>query len=137
MRSYWAAAKQIRSYQLSGENIEEEISEVYDAFNLRAILIMRACVKEAFTLSQPFKYRNSDGKDEPVRARKVLSDELLGFTFIQELFQTLVSNFFIYLKRDVEGFFSEPDEWDMKDEGGDEAYEKIGSFSLRKTIYGH
>lgn len=124
VRYYWSTAKTFRQRQSeAGDNIDDDETEVYDAFNLRTVLLLRACFKEAFNLSQPFKYRNSDRKDDPPRGRKVLKDEILTNDFVKELFETLVSKFFIYIQSDVEEWFNEPEEWDIRSEGDEEAYE--------------
>lgn len=125
VRYYWSTARSFRLRQSeAGDSIEDDETEVYDAFNLRAVLLLRACFKEAFNLSQPFKYRNSDRKDDPPRGRKVLTEQILTNDFVKELFETLVSKFFIYIQSDIEEWFNEPEEWDMKLEGDEDAYER-------------
>ena len=125
VRYYWITAKQFRQRQSeAGDDLDDDETEVYDAFNLRVVLILRACFKEAFNLSQPFKYRNSDRKEDPASARKVLTNDVLVPDFVRDLFETIVSNFFIYIQSDIEEWFSEPEEWDMKLEGDEDAYER-------------
>lgn len=125
VRYYWSTARQFRQRQLfAGDEIDDDETDVLDAFSLRAILLLRACFKEAFNLMQPLKYRNSDRKQEPAEARKVFTDNLLTHAFVQDLFQSIVSNFFIYVQSDIEEWVSEPEEWDMKLEGDEDAYER-------------
>lgn len=125
VRVYWATAKEFRQRQLSSTgDIDDDEVDVYDSFNLRAVLLLRSCFKEAFNLSQSFKYRNSEGKDDPPNARKVLLDEVLTKDFVKETFEILISKFFLYVQSDIEEWISEPEEWDMKEEGEGEAFEK-------------
>lgn len=125
VRFYWTTAVEFRQRQLdSTTEVDDDETAVYNSFNLRAILLLRACFREAFNLGQHFRYRNEQGKDEPQKARSLLNSELLTTDFVNALFQAVVSKFFYYIRSDIEEWVTEPEEWDMKEEGDEEAYDQ-------------
>lgn len=125
VHTYWKSAVTLRQRQLTTpDEVSEELFAVYEAFNLRALLILTSLFKSVHTPSQQFKYKNNEGKDEPPRAKEIIKTELMRDDFLNELCNTLIDVFCVYTEADIEVFTTEPEEWEMREGTGTDVYER-------------
>lgn len=123
-RNYWSAACTMRERQLEASRQGSEVSSVYESTSLRALLLLRACFKIVYNPTQNFKYKNAEAKEDPPRAKKIIQEELLTDDFALGLMRVLVNLFFLHTTGDMEEWLAEPEEWEMKEEGDEDAYER-------------
>lgn len=98
-----------------------------EKLTLKALLILRACVKMVHNPTQTFKYRTPEDKEEKSHATTLLRSELLRDDFLQELMETLIMRFFVFRASDLKEWEEEPEEWEKREEGDGEDWE----FSVR------
>lgn len=90
-------------------------------FCLKALLLLRACFKTAFTPMQTFRQQLS--REQAEEAKRKVKIQILSEDFIPHLFDGLVSKFFLYAQGDVEEWLDEAEEWEIKESDLDDAYE--------------
>lgn len=98
-----------------------------EKLTLKALLILRACVRMVHNPTQTFKYRTPEDKEEKSRATTILRNELLTNEFLQELMEILITRFFVFRASDLKEWEEEPEEWEKREEGDGEDWE----FSVR------
>lgn len=125
VRNYWSAASMMRERQIEASRQGLESMSLYEGICLRALLLLRACFKIVFNPAQNFRYKNAEAKEDPPKSKKLVSEELLTDEFILDLAQIIINRFFLYTPGDVEEWISEPEEWEMKEEGDDDAYDRF------------
>jgi len=125
VKNYWRTACTMRERQIEASRQGSEAQPVYENMCLKALTLLRACFKTVYNPAQNFKYKNAEAKVDPPRAKNIISEELLTNDFALELLQTLVNRFFIYTPGDLDEWISEPEEWEMKEEGDEDAYERF------------
>jgi hypothetical protein len=126
-RHYWESAKTLRQRQItSPDDITDDYVTMYDGYNLRALLLLRACIALAWaTQTGNFRYnKNPETKDDPSIARELIKIELLADAFILELYDNVIHFFFYYLQSDIEEFTTEPEEWEMKEGHDGDSFER-------------
>jgi len=120
---YWEFAKAMRNNQRLLHDEISEVEFVYEAFNLRALLLLRLCFKMVHSATHPVKYKSSPYKDDPARAKELVKTSLLTNVFVNELCEVLINRFFIFVPSDIEEWTAEPEEWEMKEEVDERDYE--------------
>lgn len=114
---YWTQACDMRDKQ----KIASASDPFADFFCLKALLMLRACFKVAYTPLQTLKVTTT--KEDPEKARNIMRQQLLGDDFVHNLFDGLVSRFLVYTPGDVEEWLDEAEEWEIKESDLDDAYE--------------
>jgi len=126
VRHYWDSAKMIRQRQIAApDSIPEDYVTMYDGYNLRALLLLRACFSLVWGANGNFKYRKNEAtKEDPNHAKELVKTELLTDAFILDLYDSVIQYFFYYLQSDIEEFTSDPEEWENKEEHTGDSFER-------------
>lgn len=105
---------------------DEDETPIIEKICLKGLLLIRACLKMVFYPAQTFKYRHAEEKEEKARATQLVKSDLLTEDLVREMMSTVVSRFFVFRPSDLRSWEEEPDEWEKREEGGED-YE----FSIR------
>ena len=108
-------------------NIGDEGTPYMETISLKALLLLRACVRLLYSPAKTFKYQHEQDKVEKKQAFEVMKNELLTEPFVQEMMETLVTRFFVFRPQDLREWQEEPGEWERREEGEDDVWE----FSIR------
>ncbi|KAL8830763.1 MAG: hypothetical protein Q9170_005590 [Blastenia crenularia] len=100
---------------------------IMEYLSLKGLLLLRACVRMVFYPAQTFKYQQAQDKEEKACSRDLIKEGLLTKDFAQVVMQTLVTRYFVFRPRDLQDWQEQPEEWERREEGEDDAWE----FSLR------
>jgi Importin-beta N-terminal domain len=109
----------------SGDRMDE--STLLEKLALKGLLLYRAIVKMAFNPVQTFKYQHAEDKDERKKSVDLIKSEVLVDSFVIEMLEVLVTQFFVLRPSDLREWEEEPSEWEKREEEITEAWE----FSLR------
>lgn len=107
---------------LNGDTDDQSLP-ILEYLSLKGLLLLRACVKLVFNPAQTFKYQQAEDKEEKARSRELIKDNLLTDGFAQTAMQTLVTRFFVFRPRDLQDWEEQPEEWEMREQGGDDLAE--------------
>ncbi|KAK5165907.1 uncharacterized protein LTR77_008831 [Saxophila tyrrhenica] len=141
VRAYWDMAKDFGSVLGSKEAVTSAMSSAtigmdgdadedksgQEKLALKALLIIRACIKMVHSPAQTFKYRTADDKQEKSQATALIRQDLLTMEFVQEVMEVLIMMFFVFRASDLREWDEEPEEWEKREEGEGDDWE----FSLR------
>lgn len=105
-----------------GDADDDDVS-VLEKLCLKGLLILRACVRMVFNPVHTFKYQHPEDKDERKRSVELIKQKLLTESFVHELTATLVTRFFVFRHRDLREWEEEPEEWEIREEGGVDIWE--------------
>lgn len=106
---------------------DEEEPAILEALSLKGLLLLRGCLKMVFSPAQTFKYQRPEDKDEKKRAMELIRNTLLTESFVREMMETIVTQFFVFRSRDLRDWAEEPEEWERREEGEGDVWE----FSIR------
>jgi Importin-beta N-terminal domain len=101
----------------------DEEPSYMEKLSLKALLLLRACVKMVYSPTQTFRYVKADEKEERKQSRETMKQALLSETLVREMMETLVVKFFVFRPRDLREWETEPDEWERTQEGEGESWE--------------
>lgn len=125
VRMYWAAAKPMRDMHFSAaSDDDEDYHTVYDSFCLRALLLLRASFRISYSTGSSLKFMAVKSNDDGKAAKEKLKSQLLTGDLVREIFEVLIQKFFIWGPTDLEEWAEEPEEWEFKEEGEEDAYER-------------
>ncbi|KAF2859419.1 hypothetical protein K470DRAFT_271591 [Piedraia hortae CBS 480.64] len=136
--AYWGLIKQFGQTFSSREEITganangsagngEQQTSTNEKIALFGLLLIRACVKMVHNPVGSFRYSAGETKQEQVRARTLLREQLLGLDFVQEMADTLIARFFVFRASDLKEWEEEPEEWEKRQDGESDDWE----FSIR------
>ena len=108
-----------------GDNIGE--IPPLEKLALKALLLLRACIKMAYQPTLTFKYQHAQDKEDKKTAIDLMKSQLLTDIFIVSVMETVVTQFFVLRPSDLRDWQEEPDEWEKREEEVADAWE----FSLR------
>jgi hypothetical protein len=94
---------------------------------LKALLLLRACIKMAYQPTQTFKYQHAQDKEDKKTAIDLMKSQVLTDIFVVSMMETVVTQFFVLRPSDLRDWQEEPDEWEKREEEVADAWE----FSLR------
>lgn len=109
-----------------GDADDEEMSAL-EKISLKGLLLLRACIKMAFSPSHMFKYSRKEVQLDRENSVKLIKDDLLTESFACEMMEALVTRFFVFRPRDLRDWEEEPGEWERREEGEGDVWE----FSIR------
>ncbi|KAL1303880.1 hypothetical protein AAFC00_000334 [Neodothiora populina] len=137
VRSYWMLVKQfgetfgsktaVTSATIGSNGDQRDERTFQEKLSLKALSLVRACIKMVFNPAQTFKYRHNQEKEEKAVATQALKDNLLSTSFVQEVMETVVTKFFVFRASDLREWEEEPEEWEHSMESEGEGFE----FSIR------
>ncbi|KAK4949179.1 hypothetical protein LTR66_014067 [Elasticomyces elasticus] len=146
VREYWRIVKEVgESYGskeavLSAVNGQATIGTNGDAADglstleqlaLKGISIIRACIKLAVRPTGALgslREKVAEDKAERAEATKLLKEQLLTRSFVQEAMEVTITRFFVFRESDLREWAEEPEEWEYREElSQGEGYE----YSLR------
>lgn len=104
----------------------EELSPL-EKLALKALLLLRVCIKMVYHPTQTFKYQQPQDKEEKKTAIELMKAEVLTESFVLSMMEVLVTRFFVLRPSDLRDWEEEPDEWEKREEEVADAWE----FSLR------
>ena len=106
---------------------DEEKPVILEELSLKGLLLLRGCLKMVFSPAQTFKYQHSIDKEEKKRSTEIIKNTLLTESFVREMMETIVTQFFVFRSRDLRDWAEEPEEWERREEGEGDVWE----FSIR------
>lgn len=140
VHSYWSVTKELGESFGSKEAVTSTVANgsigtdgdaadqpVMEKLVLRALLIIRACVKMVHNPTQTFKYKHPQDKEERSQATELLKHQLLQEAFVREVMETVVTRYFVFRASDLREWEEEPEEWEKREDGDSEDWE----FSIR------
>ncbi|KAK6440066.1 hypothetical protein LTR95_003712 [Oleoguttula sp. CCFEE 5521] len=98
-----------------------------EKFILRAMLVVRACVKMIHNPSTVFKYRQPVDKEERHQAMELIKQHLLNPAFVKEVMEVVITSYFVIKESDLREWEDEAEEWEKREMGDGEDWE----FSVR------
>lgn len=125
VRMYWMMAKPMRQIRLSvaADDDDDEDGTVYDSLCLRGLLLIRACFKIVYNSAHSIKFKSVKNSDETKLAKANIKDDLLNDEFVAELFIGVLGSFFKWSPADEEEWTLDPEEWELKVDGDEEAHD--------------
>ncbi|KAI9717595.1 MAG: hypothetical protein M1828_007156 [Chrysothrix sp. TS-e1954] len=123
--TYWNTAKAMRERQQKHPDAGGSEHETYffDKFNLQTLLLLRTCFKIAYSPHQAFSLRQKPDRDEMELVKSTVRDVWLPDDFVMDVFENLLSKFFVCVQNDLEEWAADGEEWEMKEEGTEDAIE--------------
>ncbi|KAL8932171.1 MAG: hypothetical protein Q9211_006482, partial [Gyalolechia sp. 1 TL-2023] len=106
-----------------GDDDDDQSMPIMEYLSLKGLLLLRACVRMVFNPAQVFRYQQAQDKEERSRSRELVRRILLTESFAQTMMQTLVTRFFVFRSRDLRDWKEQPEEWESKEEGEENAWE--------------
>lgn len=110
-RAYWGlvgkfgetygSAKPDFNVKALSEDITRDDVTVLQKLSLKALLILRYCVKMVFSPSQSFKYRTPEIKEEQAQAANFIRTQLLTDDLVCQLADVIVTKFFVFRQADL------------------------------------
>lgn len=100
----------------SDDDADEDEKPIMERFTLKALLIMRACLKMVFNPTNTFKYRHPEEKAEKAQALHLVKVDLLTELWVREVMETLVTKFFVLRDIDLRDWQEEPEEWEKRED---------------------
>jgi hypothetical protein len=94
---------------------------------LKALLLLRACIKMVYQPTQTFKYQQPQDREEKKTAINVMKLQVLTEPFVLSMMEVMVTQFFVLRPSDLRDWEEEPDEWEKREEEVVDAWE----FSIR------
>ena len=121
---YWHHAKAIRERQrIAQVAANEDETYFYERFNHHALLLLRACCKIAYQTPHAFNSRQKADAEEKKQVVKTISQVWLSDVFLMDVFDNLLNKFFVCVPTDLEEWNADGEEWEMKEEGTEDALE--------------
>ncbi len=96
---------------------------ILEKLSLKGLSILRACVRMVFNPIRTFKYKTPEAKAEQGEATTLIKTHLLTNDLVGQIASTLVTKFFVFRQVDLEAWEEEPDEWEIREEGGGDTWE--------------
>ncbi|KJZ76996.1 hypothetical protein HIM_03317 [Hirsutella minnesotensis 3608] len=90
---------------------------------LRALLLLRTCVKIAYQPAQTFKYRTPEIKAQQEQARVMIKTELFKDELVLQIVNTIISHLLVFRTADLEAWEEDPEEWEQQEQSEGNAYE--------------
>ncbi|KAI8302200.1 Importin-11 [Colletotrichum sp. SAR11_59] len=90
---------------------------------LRALLLMRSCLRIAFYPKQTFKYKSTEAKKDENDAVALIKQELLKDDFVVQMANIIITHLFVFRKADLDAWEEEPEEWEQQEQSEGNAYE--------------
>ena len=134
-RAYWSllskfgetyGAKAPFASEVADADDDEEPSYM-EKLSLKALLLLRACVKMVYNPTQTFKFQLQQDREERKESTEAMKVKLLDQSLMLEMSSTLIALFFTYTPRDLRQWEEEPAEWEQHEAGGGDSWE----FSIR------
>jgi hypothetical protein len=128
-RDYWSlvsrlgeqwGSKSIKDAKVGTDGDVEEEAPILERVGLKALLLIRACVKMVFYPTQTFRYKQQQEKDEKNQATHLIKTDLLTDDLVREMISALVTRFFVFRPSDLRMWEEEPDEWEKQEEGAED-----------------
>ena len=122
---YWNKATAFRKQQFQAEaesqtDVERGIAQY---FILRALLLLRACFKIAHNPVTTGRIVRGRDPEEPAKARNFIRANVFDDGFITKIFQDLLSSHLLYSKDDIEQWFDEAEDWEIRESEAEDAFE--------------
>jgi len=124
-KTYWQYSTAIRAQTTSYDDSLDDNPEDSQLHSLclRGLLLMRACFKLVYSPVTGMHLRDKQIREELDRGKEYVQKTLLQEEFVMEMFRTLIEKFFFLNQADVDDWTTEAEEWEIRVEGGDAAYE--------------
>lgn len=106
---------------------DDEGATILEGLSLKGLLLLRGCLKMVFSPAQTFKYQHLEDKEEKKHSMELIKNNLLTESFVREMMETIVTQFFVFRSRDLREWMEEPEEWERREEGEGDVWE----FSIR------
>ena len=127
VQSYWSLVVKLGEDYLKGDQVVSEWRELMEKTGLRALLLIRACAKMAFSPVLTFKYQTPEDKEDKKQAVELIKSQLFAQNFVVNVMELLITQFFRLTQSDFQEWEADPEEWEKKEASISEAWE----FSVR------
>ena len=114
-------------WKVSNDGDEIENMSPLEKLALKALLLLRACIKLVYQPTQTFKYQQPQDKEDKKIAINLMKTRVLTDGFVLNMMETMVTQYFVIRPSDLRDWEQEPDEWEKREEEVADAWE----FSLR------
>ena len=94
-----------------------------EKLSLNGLLLLRACVKMVFNKTLSFKYNSKEAKEERNQAMQFIRSQLFTNELVLEMANLILTKFFVFRQVDLEAWEEDEDEWEIREEGGGDAWE--------------
>jgi hypothetical protein len=125
--SYGSEKKDFSAKAMENDDGSKDYKPAMEKLCLKGLTLLRACMKMAFKPDQSFKYRSPEVKEEQQQAIAFLKSQLLTDDLVSQMASIIVTKFFVFRQLDLEAWEEAEDEWEIREEGGGDAWE----FELR------
>lgn len=105
----------------------EDEPGIQEKLGLKALLLLRSCIRLVFYPIHSFKYQHARDKEEKNKSIETVKTQLLTEPFVIEIMELLVTRFFRFHPSDLRRWEEEPEEWEKREEEIADAWE----FSIR------
>lgn len=110
----------------TGGDADDDASPL-EKLALKALLVLRACIKMVFNPAQTFKYQHAQDKEDKKIAVEKIRSGVLTDEFVAGLMEVLITQYFVLKSSDLREWETEPDEWEKREEEIADSWE----FSVR------
>jgi hypothetical protein len=111
-----------------GEGGSEENKKPFmEQLCLKALLLIRACLRMVFNPAQTFKYRHPQEKEEKAQSIQRIKTELLTEQTILDWMENIIGYYFVLRPVELAEWEQQPEEWESKEQGDVDDFE----FSIR------
>ncbi|CZR55420.1 related to nuclear transport factor [Phialocephala subalpina] len=121
--SYGSKTQDFSAKALRKDESMKDQRPVMEKLCLKGLNILRACLKMVFSPAQSFKYRSAEVKQEQQDAAALIKTQLLTNELVGQMASTIVTKFFVFRQVDLEEWEEDPDEWEIREEGGGDTWE--------------
>ncbi|KAI9744571.1 MAG: hypothetical protein M1818_002100 [Claussenomyces sp. TS43310] len=126
-RAYWGLVVRFGDRYASLETVPDvggkNGRDFMERLSLKGLTLLRACMKMVFSPAHSFKYRTPEIKEEQNQAVGLVKTQLLTDDLITQIAHVIVTKFFVFRPADLEAWEEEPDEWEIREEGGGDTWE--------------
>ncbi|KAF4552539.1 Importin-beta N-terminal domain-containing protein 2 [Elsinoe fawcettii] len=129
VRAYWGFArtyaesygsKSTATIDTNGDDDTDPDATASEKLTLRALLLVRACIRMAFMPVHSFRYRHEEEKEEKRQAESNIKGDLLTQHFAEEIMSTVMTKFLVLRQSDLRDWTDEPEEWVFREENESE-----------------
>ena len=98
---------------------------LFERVALKGLLLLRACVRIAFSPVQTIKYRSPEARAERDNARKLIKEHLFTDEWVKvtDVVDTITKKLFVFRRSDLEAWEEDPEEWEQQEQSEGSAYE--------------
>ena len=122
-----ASTQSWKSWKVQNDGEKVEDMSPLEKMVLKALLLLRACIKMVYQPTQTFKYQHPQDKEDKKNAIDLIKLQVLTEPFVVSMMEVMVTQFFVLRPSDLRDWEEDPSEWEKREEEIADAWE----FSVR------